>query len=123
MIDFLKFDDAISDEMLAAYIDGNATEEESTLIQNVLSSDDMLSEVADVVSDIKSYEDCSDLNFLDDCNNTIAFDVPLYDFNDDLLVAAAQEPLELNLPLDPSEDIDINVVNNDGVDDMLDISL
>ena len=60
MIDFLKFNDDISDEMLAAYIDGNATDEESVKIKDALSSNEMLSEVADVLNDIKSYDDSVD---------------------------------------------------------------
>ena len=51
MIDFLKFNDDISDEMLAAYIDGNATEEESSRIRFALSSDEELLEATEVVND------------------------------------------------------------------------
>lgn len=51
MIDFLNFEDTISDEMLAAYIDGNATPEENAIIQNALGSDESLAEVIDVVHD------------------------------------------------------------------------
>lgn len=51
MIDFLKFDDNISDEMLAAYIDGNSTDEESSLIENTLDKDSMFSETFDIVQD------------------------------------------------------------------------
>ena len=42
----------ISDEMLAAYLDGNANMEECSSIQNQMGSDSMLSEVIDIVNDI-----------------------------------------------------------------------
>ena len=41
----------ISDELLAAYIDGNVTPEESLMIQNAIGSDDLLSEAIDIVND------------------------------------------------------------------------
>ena len=44
--------DNISDEMLAAYLDGNASMEECSLIQNQMGSDSMLSEIIDIVNDI-----------------------------------------------------------------------
>lgn len=49
MIDISKIDGKISDELLAAYIDGNTTEEENIYIQNAIDSDDYLSEVFDIV--------------------------------------------------------------------------
>lgn len=53
MIDFdiFNFDDNITDEQLAAYIDGNATAEETLLIENALNNDTMLSEALDIVQD------------------------------------------------------------------------
>lgn len=48
----IDWNDNISDEMLAAYLDGNANMEESSLIQNQMGSDSMLSEVIDIVNDI-----------------------------------------------------------------------
>jgi len=51
MINSNGFNNHISDEMLAAYIDGNATLEESSLIENTLASDSMLSESLDLASD------------------------------------------------------------------------
>ena len=48
----IDWNDNISDEMLAAYIDGNANMEECSLIQNQMGSDSMLSEVIDIVNDI-----------------------------------------------------------------------
>ena len=48
----IDWNDNISDEMLAAYIDGNANMEECSLIQSQMGSDSMLSEVIDIVNDI-----------------------------------------------------------------------
>lgn len=48
----IDWNDNISDEMLAAYLDGNANMEECSLIQNQMSNDSMLSEVIDIVNDI-----------------------------------------------------------------------
>ena len=48
----INWNDNISDEMLAAYLDGNASLEECSLIQNQMGSDSMLSEVIDIVNDI-----------------------------------------------------------------------
>lgn len=51
MIDFMNIGENISDEMLAAYIDGNATPEESSMIQNALGNDELLTEAIDIVND------------------------------------------------------------------------
>jgi hypothetical protein len=48
----IDWNDSISDEMLAAYLDGNANIEECSLIQTQMGSDSMLSEVIDIVNDI-----------------------------------------------------------------------
>ena len=48
----IDWNDNISDEMLAAYLDGNANIEECSLIQSQRGSDSMLSEVIDIVNDI-----------------------------------------------------------------------
>ena len=48
----IDWNDNISDEMLAAYLDGNASMEECSLIQNQMGSDSILSEVIDIVNDI-----------------------------------------------------------------------
>lgn len=48
----IDWNDNISDEILAAYIDGNANMEECSLIQDQMGSDSMLSEVIDIVNDI-----------------------------------------------------------------------
>ena len=52
----IDWNDNISDEMLAAYLDGNANMEECSLIQNQINSDSMLSEVIDIVNDINHLE-------------------------------------------------------------------
>ena len=51
MIDFINIEETISDEMLAAYIDGNATLEENSIIQNALGNDELLTEAIDIVND------------------------------------------------------------------------
>lgn len=48
----IDWNDNISDEMLAAYLDGNANMEECSLIQSQMGSDSILSEVIDIVNDI-----------------------------------------------------------------------
>ena len=48
----IDWNDNISDEMLAAYIDGNANMEECSFIQSQMGGDSMLSEVIDIVNDI-----------------------------------------------------------------------
>lgn len=55
MIDFMNMGENISDEMLAAYIDGNATPKESSMIQNVLGNDELLTEAIDIVNDSISF--------------------------------------------------------------------
>ncbi len=49
--DFNDFNENISDEMLAAYIDGNATPTEASLIESSLGSNNMLSESLEVAND------------------------------------------------------------------------
>lgn len=124
MIDFLKFNDNITDEMLAAYIDGNATEEENSLIENSISSDEMLSEVVDVVNDINLFEnENSELGFLSDFNDSIEFDFEdsLSYHPEDMMVAAIQEPLELNIDIPPLDSPDDISIGDDGIDDLFDL--
>jgi len=54
MIDFLEFNDEISDEMLAAYIDGNSTKKESLLIESSLINDTTLAEAIEIAEDSKN---------------------------------------------------------------------
>lgn len=48
----IDWNDNISDEILAAYLDGNANMEECSLVQSQIGCDSMLSEVIDIVNDI-----------------------------------------------------------------------
>lgn len=88
MIDYMKFNDEISDEMLAAYIDGNATMEESALIGDTLDRDCMLSEAFNIV--------CESMPFRNDANwdtfnkNIDLFKVETSDMEDILMQAAIE---------------------------------
>ncbi|MBO5181300.1 MAG: hypothetical protein J6B92_05355 [Paraprevotella sp.] len=53
MIDFNDYNNNISDEMLAAYIDGKAIPIEKNIIGNY-SNDERLQELLEIVSDIKA---------------------------------------------------------------------
>ena len=55
MIDFKDFNENISDEMLAAYIDRNATPDESSLIESTLGVDNLLSESLEIANDTISF--------------------------------------------------------------------
>ena len=108
MIDFLKFNDDISDEMLAAYIDGNATEEESSRIRVALSSDETLLEATEVVNDFNTFA-TGDVNAIEDVLSTD--EIPIDVFQDDIMVAAAAaEPSEID-SIFPFSDTEI--ANND----------
>ena len=52
---FDKFDN-ISDELLAAYLDGNTTKEENMLIEDAMGNDESIMEIADIGGDIISFE-------------------------------------------------------------------
>lgn len=125
MIDFLNFNDEITDEMLAAYIDGNATETENLLIGNSTASDDLLSEVIDIVADINSYGNKNnEWETVDTDDNLLLYDYeyPFCSHPDELMTASTvQDPLELNIeipPIDMSGDIDIG---EDNMDEMLNL--
>ena len=47
----MDWNDNITDEMLAAYIDGNATPMEAALIADSMQQDDLLAEAIDIVND------------------------------------------------------------------------
>lgn len=57
MIDFKDFNENISDEMLVAYIDGNATPKESSLIEASIDTNGLLSETLDITNDVISFGD------------------------------------------------------------------
>lgn len=121
MIDFLKFNDDISDEMLAAYIDGNATYEESVIIKDALSSNEMLSEVADVLNDIKSYDDGVDWGIVEDDNESLSIDFPFnHQYNELMVASAIQEPPEISLELPPLESSEEIGKDDDSLDDLFD---
>lgn len=96
MIDFMDVGENISDEILAAYIDGNATPEESRIIENAINSDGMLSEIVDVANDIK-YNEIDNWN-IDDGNSSIYSEPSfMYQTNDYLTALSIQEPIETNI--------------------------
>ena len=125
MLEVMKIEEQIPDEVLAAYIDGNATPEESAMIQNALGADDLLSEAVDVVSDINSYGDDIDWTIMDDINEPMSIDVSV-DIHPDNDVAAEvtpEEPLSIEpdvSPLDTAEDVSIHEY---GTDDLFDFSV
>ncbi|MEE1365930.1 MAG: hypothetical protein UHE93_04545 [Muribaculaceae bacterium] len=91
----IDWNDNISDEMLAAYLDGNANMEECSLIQDQMANDSMLSEVIDIVNDINQlglgmYNDNLIMNPMDtnmDWNNgtdIISTPLTIPEYNDDL---------------------------------------
>lgn len=82
MIDFLKFNDDISDEMLAAYIDGNATNKETEVIESSLEKDSLLSEAIDITNDYMENKD--DLALLElDSNDNYDISYDLHSVDDD----------------------------------------
>ena len=56
MNDKLNFNEFISDELLAAYLDGNTTDEENNRIQEILQFSDEYSEIIDVAYSALDYE-------------------------------------------------------------------
>jgi len=123
MIDFLKFNDDISDEMLAAYIDGNATIEECDMIQKSISSDDLLSEVADVVNDFNSFGKDANWQMLDDSIESVSSVIPVVYSQDDLMAPAAiQEPPEIDIELPPLDNSDDFNIGEDTSDDLFDLN-
>lgn len=59
----------ISDELLAAYIDGNTTQEESMLVSKAINHDSLLAEIVDIVNDVSSLGD----HPWDVCNGDFGF--------------------------------------------------
>lgn len=56
MKDFSEFlNSNVSDELLAAYIDGNTTAEETLLIENSIKEDSIISEANEIVGDSTSF--------------------------------------------------------------------
>lgn len=52
----IDWNDNITDEMLAAYIDGNADVNECSYIEQKIGDDSLLSEAVDIVSDVNALE-------------------------------------------------------------------
>ena len=97
--------------MLAAYIDGNATPEESRIIENTMNSDEMLSEIVDVANDIK----CNEIDNwnTDDGNSSIYLEPFFMCHTDDYLnVPSNQEPIETNIDF-PSIDFSGDIYSSD----------
>lgn len=72
--DFL--DNGISDELLAAYIDGNTTKSENALIENALNGDSMLSEVCEIASDSVSFGEKTDWDIYNDDYGLLEMGLP-----------------------------------------------
>lgn len=94
MIDFKDFNEQISDEMLAAYLDGNATTEEIGAIHSQIVNDDLLSEVIDVASESLNYlsspqEEINNWNDLLGVDNN--FQISLENDNDETLLNIFQD--------------------------------
>lgn len=140
MIDNKNFNENISDEILAAYIDGNATPEESSFIENALASDSMLSESLDLISDTISFGTNFDWNLhkgdygfwelglppvLNEADHMVAADIC-----DTLLNIGGEDLLDINsldffgsdVPcnIELSNDIE-DLINPNNIDDLLDI--
>ncbi|MGN1154947.1 MAG: hypothetical protein ACI4TK_02095 [Agathobacter sp.] len=88
MIDFNNFNENISDEMLAAYIDGNATESEKSLIENSISDDSMLSEAIDIANDANSLDNSFDWDLYEGDYGFWELGLPPVLNEDDVMVAA-----------------------------------
>lgn len=109
MIDFLKIDDMISDEMLATYIDGNATEEERILINNTLANDALLNEAVDIVKDSQILEENLDWDsFKDDFRFLETGSSPVMEDNE-----ATDEPFTENIII-KMNDADMHVYGESG---------
>lgn len=88
MIDFLDFDN-ISDEILAAYIEGNATEQEASLIQDAMRGNDSLADTIEIVNDSLIVDNYMEMNYPDlmqswmqdvtNINNTSGINMPFVD--------------------------------------------
>lgn len=88
MIDFNDYNNNISDEMLAAYIDGNATENEKSLIENSMSDNSMLSDAVDIANDTTSFGSNFDLDLHDGDYGFWELGLPPVLSEEDVMVAA-----------------------------------
>ena len=133
MKDFYDFlNSGISDELLAAYIDGNTTETENQLIENSLNGDSILSEAYEIAHDGVSFESNFDWDLHKgdfgfwELGLPPAFsesDLITPDFTDDELFNFPESNIEENLSpmhdsfLDTFDSIDSNGLDVD--DDMI----
>lgn len=119
--------DPISDELLAAYIDGNTSEEENNYIESFVPKED-LNDISELVADSQSFEDelhCYDgdygfwelgippvLGIKGNISTTPSFDESATTINEDII---AQQDMHIN-DVDPSginaNLDDINEFNN-----------
>lgn len=136
----IDFNENISDEALASYIDGNAMESEKSLIQSSMSDDPILSEAVDIANDATSLGFDFDWNLhkgdygfwelglppvLNEADHMVAVDIC-----DTLLNIGGEDLLDINsldffgsdVPcnIELSNDIE-NLINPNNIDDLLDI--
>lgn len=79
--------DTISDEMLAAYIDGNTTAEENAMIESSVPMED-LNDISEIVADTQSFEE--QLHFYDGDYGFWKLGInPVLDINEDMIDIAS----------------------------------
>ena len=71
--------DNISDEMLAAFIDGNTLPVESMIINNAIPIDGAIAEVVDIAKDINDFVIVSDVKDAEVLNSLFGFPNPVTD--------------------------------------------
>ena len=112
MIDFNNINENITDEMLAAYIDGNANENEKSLIESSLSEDPMLSEIVDIANDSKYLSSDFDWELHKGDYGFWELGLPPILSEDDLSIAADNN--DLNIGVEHADIIGIsNIVTGD----------
>lgn len=84
-----KFD-SISDEMLAAYIDGNALPVESMIINNAISIDCEIEEVVEIGTDINDFVVVSDVKDMEVLNSLFDFPKALTDKSESTISSIEQ---------------------------------
>lgn len=90
----MDWNDNITDEMLAAYIDGNATESEKSFIEMMMVESPLLSEAVDIVND--------GIGYIEDGEN-----IPLEDLFDLPFIETS------------IRDDEMSIFNQSGVDDLM----
>lgn len=125
----INFNDNISDELLAAYLDSNAMASETSLIESIMCQDSSLIEVMEITKDSISMSE--DMLLPIEQNNIItSINIPLIDL--DIPVAhydyAVTEPILLDsLVLDDTypkiDDLNVIELRNDTVGSIDDIPI